>query len=73
MENLINQLADNGLLGLLLALAIGANVVQYKVNQKLQEDRVKDIKESRDMLVEPMKAIRQTVDLILALLQTSKK
>lgn len=70
MENLLQSLAENyGLLGLLLALSILANVAQYRINQTLQEKRIADLKESRDTLLEPMKAIRQTVELILSMVQ----
>jgi len=70
MENLLQSLAGNyGLLGLLLALSILANVAQYRINQTLQEKRIADLKESRDTLLEPMKAIRQTVELILSMVQ----
>jgi len=74
MDKLLTILAENyGILGLMLAIAIGFNVFQYKVNQALQESRIKDLKESHALVSSPMKAIQQTVNLILNLIQSGIK
>lgn len=70
---LVQQLAQTGLLGLLLSLSVIGNVLQYRANQALQEKRVNDIKQAKDLLMEPLKAIKQTVDLILTLVQADIK
>jgi hypothetical protein len=73
MEALIKQLAETGILGLLLAISVVGNFFLYKEICALQEKRVQDARETRDSFLEPIKAIKQTVDLILTLLQSSPK
>jgi hypothetical protein len=68
---LIQTLAETGILGLLLAISIGANYFLYKEIKYLQNKRVEDAKEIREQFTEPMKAIKQTVDLILILLEST--
>lgn len=68
----LTKLAETGLLGLLLAIAIGAIVLLYRDNKELSkkilelyETRISDLRESRDVILEPMKSIKQTVELVL--------
>lgn len=72
MENL-NKLAENGVLGVILAISFLANYLLFNVIKDLQEKRIVDIKESRDSFMEPVKAIKQTVELILSIVQKNKK
>lgn len=64
----LDKLAESGLLGLLLAISVTGNIMQYRATQKIQEDRIKDLKEARNAIVEPMKAIKQSIDLIFNIL-----
>jgi hypothetical protein len=66
METLITQLAEQGIAYLLLALSITGNIFLYRECKGTMEKRIEDIKESRDVLLEPIKGIKQTVDLILS-------
>lgn len=59
------KLAETGTLGILLALSLIAIGILYRDNRKLQAERIKDLKEARDVVKEPLQAIKQTVDLIL--------
>ena len=70
---LLKQLAETGILGLLLAIAIFAIYTLYRENKNLQEKRVQDALETRNKMLEPLQAIKQTVDLILTLAQQGKK
>lgn len=63
--NILIKLAETGVLGILLALSFVAIGVLYKDNRKLQTERINDLKEARDVVKEPLQAIKQTVDLIL--------
>lgn len=63
--NILIKLAETGVLGILLALSFIAIGVLYRDNRKLQTDRINDLKEARDVVKEPLQAIKQTVDLIL--------
>jgi len=58
------KLAETGILGILLALSLIAIGILYKDNRKLQSDRIQDLKDARDVVKEPLQAIKQTVDLI---------
>lgn len=61
--NLIEQLANNnGLLGLLLALALIAIGFLYKRNSELQDKRIQDAKDNRDTIVEPLRSIQRSLD-----------
>lgn len=59
------KLAETGILGILLALSLIAIGILYRDNRKLQNERINDLKETRDVVQAPLQAIKQTVDLIL--------
>lgn len=61
----INELAQNGLLGLLLSLSIAANIFFYREVKGLSEKRVEEALKSRDMIIEPLKSMQSTINLIL--------
>lgn len=63
---LITDLAQMGVLGLLLAISLVANVWLYKEIRGIQEKRIQDIKDLQATYMEPIKAIQQTVNLILS-------
>ena len=69
---LINKLAEQGVVALMLAISVLGNIWQYKQYMNIQEKRLGDVMEARDMLMEPVKSIGKTVDLILSMLQTQK-
>lgn len=59
------KVAESGLLGVLLVISFGVIAILYRRVEKLSDLRVSDAKESRDLLIEPIKGIQKTVDLIL--------
>lgn len=76
----IQKLAETGILGLLLAIALGAIFFLYKENKNLNKEiselhdkRLTDLKESRDMLIEPLNKISGTVELTLAIVKEFKR
>lgn len=70
--DLINQLAQTGILGLLLALAIVAIVFLYRENNRIQEKRISDLKEARDLIMEPLRGIQQTAEKTLQIVEALK-
>lgn len=72
--DLISQLANNnGLLGLLLAIAIMAIVYLFKKLVEEKDKRLIDAKESRDVIVEPLKNIQNTLSILASELQNTGK
>lgn len=67
---LLTKLAEQGVIALLLAISVLGNIWQYKQFMTLQDKRLNDILEARDMLLEPVKSMGKTVDLILSMLQS---
>lgn len=70
---LINKLAEQGVAYLLLAISFSANYFLYKECRGVQEKRVEEAKQARDLLIEPIKAIQQTVNFILAALEKPRR
>lgn len=66
---LINKLAENGLLALLLAIFIFVAWAEFKIIQDISEKRINDLKEIGDTLSEPIKQIKTNGELLLALFQ----
>lgn len=66
-------LAESGTLGLLLVISIIAIVYLYRKIDSLQEQRIRDLKESQVNLLKPIEGIKQSADLILTLLEQTKK
>lgn len=65
----ITKLAENGLLGLLLALSFGVIAFLYKEVRNLQDKRVQDLKEYKDALAVPMQGLTETAKRTLALVE----
>lgn len=77
---LITQLAQNGLLALLLAISLLAIIVQYrenrelyKTNNDLQEKRLLDAIQVRDTVLSPLKELQSTVSKILTLVEAERR
>jgi hypothetical protein len=80
IENLLTELGKNGPWAILLALAIIAIVFLFnrytdsiKKNDELQEKRLADYKEMKDIVLELLKSIKQTTDTTLQSLLTKRK
>ena len=69
----LGKLAESGVLGLLLALSLGANYFLYKEIKDINEKRIREALEARNILVEPLKAIQSTVSLILEGINNAKR
>lgn len=69
MESSVQKLFESGLLGVLLAIALFVIGFLYKEVRNLQDKRIEDMRQARDLIVAPMNAVKQTVDLILASMQ----
>lgn len=77
---LITQLANTGILGLLLAISLLAiiylyreNKALYKANNDLQERRLADAIQSRDVTVSSLQEIQKTLDKLLTLVEATMK
>lgn len=62
METLLLSLAQNGLGFTLFVLAVGVNVYQYKINQKLQDRRVDDWQVTLNTTNEIARAVQKSQD-----------
>lgn len=82
--DLIGQLSQQGILGLLLALSIIAIIFQYRENRALYkskaaeievllEKRRQDAVDWRDTFIQPQKEIRETLDKLLILTESGSK
>lgn len=65
----ISSIAQQGLLGVLLALSLGVIFFLYRELKTLQDKRVTDLMQTRDAYMSAIENIKQTVDLILSVLQ----
>jgi len=65
----INQLASQGLLGLLLTLSIIANWYFIKTIQLLNNKRVEDAKELTSKILDPLNTIKNNSQMQIELLQ----
>lgn len=72
MEHFIDQLAEQGLLGVLLSLALLVIWFLYRENKALHEKRATDMMQTRDAYLSAIEGIKQTVDLILTVVQARK-
>lgn len=68
MEN-IQQLAETGLLGLLLAISLIVIAFLYRENKKEREDRLQDLQEFAQTDRTFINEMKQTLENILALLR----
>ena len=78
--DLIADLGKNGLLALLLALSLIAIIFLFnrytesiKRNDELQEKRLADYKEMKDIVLKLLESIKQTTDTTLQSLLTTKR
>ena len=69
---LLSTLAEQGLTALLLAISIFINFYLYREVRDLQNKRIEDIKESREQIVEPLRAVKSTVESILGIIANAK-
>lgn len=73
MEKLITDLAQQGVAYLLLSISIFANIFLYREVKSVMDKRIEDLKDSNNAALEPLRAVKQTVDFILNVLQENKK
>lgn len=73
MEKLLTDLAQQGVAYLLLAISIAANIFLYREVKSSMDKRIDDIRESNNAALEPLRAVKQTVDYILNVLQNGQK
>jgi len=63
MDEVIKYLLDEtGILGAVLAISLMANVTLYRRNQSLQDDRVKDAREDRHILISTLKDVTKATE-----------
>lgn len=65
----LQQLAESGILGLLLALCMIAIVYLYREIKILQEKRIEDLKESREVVMKPLQSLQTTAERTLSLVE----
>jgi hypothetical protein len=65
VEPLLNRLAENGVIAIILAISIAANYFLYKEVKDSNEKRIKEATETRDSIFQPLQAIQSTVEIIL--------
>lgn len=77
---LLNELAKNGVLAIVLSISLAANLLLFRALIKVYElligsydKRIADSKETSDKLIEPLKGVSHTVDTILSILNSAKK
>jgi len=71
-ETLLNQLAETGLMGILLVLALIVIAFLYRENKKEREDRLSDLQEFSKTDRTFINEMKQTLENILALLRGQK-
>lgn len=59
MEELLKQVATQGVLGILLALSLFVNYAMFKIIQNLNEKRISDAKEVTKTILEPLDTIKK--------------
>jgi hypothetical protein len=70
---LLSKLAEQGVVAIVLALSLVANFFLFKEIKDVQEKRIKEAIETRNSMLEPLKAIQNTVQLILDGVSRSKR
>lgn len=63
----IGQIATQGVLGVLLAISIFANWYFVKTIQAVNDKRIDDAKELSNKLLDPINAVKQNSELLIAL------
>ncbi len=69
MNDLIGKLAENSILGVLLAISLIAIYFLFKIIQELQEKRIKDAQEVSESIIKPINQIDQNSRLLITLLE----
>jgi len=70
--NYMEKLAESGMLGVLLVISLTAVYFLYREIQRVQDERIKDLKEARDSISEPLDAVKRTVELVLDRISSNK-
>lgn len=65
METLLPKLAEQGVVAIVLAISLAANYFLYREVREVNEKRIKEAIETRNSILEPLKAIQTTVEIIL--------
>ena len=65
METLLTKLAEQGVVAIILSLSISANYFLYKEVRSVSDKRIQEAIETRNSVMEPLKAIQATVEIIL--------
>lgn len=63
------QIAQQGLLGVMLVVSLLSVWFLYRENRSLQEKRITDLIQTRDAYLQAIQGVKQTVDLIVNILQ----
>jgi len=72
MENLLEELSENGVLGILLAISMFCIFFLYKEAKKERDDRLKDMKEVWQADVNFRSELKVLLDSILEILKNKK-
>ena len=72
MENLLEELSENGVLGILLAISMFCIFFLYKEAKKERDDRLKDMKEVWQADVNFRSELKVLLDSILEILKSKK-
>jgi hypothetical protein len=65
----LQTLSAQGILAVMLVISFYVNYLLYKENKELQEKRVDDAQNYQKSILEPMKMLQQTLDLVVTLLK----
>lgn len=63
----VGQVATQGVLGMLLALSVTANWYFIRTIQTINDKRIDDAKELSNKLLDPLNAVKQNSELLIAL------
>lgn len=68
----LSELAKQGILGLLLAMSLALNGILGKMVLYEKDKRIATAEQVRDELVEPLRSIKESLNLILEKIEISK-
>jgi hypothetical protein len=71
--DLLSKLAENGLLGLLLAISLSANLMLVKMILAEKDKRIATSEKTVDEVAQPLKNIQLTQELIYEKIKISKE
>lgn len=72
ITRLISTVSTTGIVGVILAISMWANYLLYKENKDLQEKRVQDAQNYQQSILQPMKTLQSTLDLIVTIINKAK-